>query len=254
MIESSVHIAGRILRELARSRRVLLLWVLFPALMLLLFGSVYAASRGGAGPSFTATAPGILLGAALFFSCLAGPVSLLVGERERRTLRRLLLTPLSGGSYFLGIVWAHFAIGLGQAAVVYGITFAVGGGFLGSPVLGVLILLLSIVAYNGAGFLLGARLALSTEDVNGAVAGVGVPLLVLGGTFFGTDLLPPFLHVLAQANPIFHMNEALKAVARDGSGFPEVATHVLALGGFALVAVFLGARSYRTMLDRERAS
>ena len=254
MIGTSVHVAGRILRELSRSRRVLLLWVLFPVLMLLLFGSVYADGYGGTGPSFTATAPGILLGAALFFSCLAGPVSLLVGERERRTLRRLLLTPLSGGSYFLGIVWAHFAIGLGQAAVVYGITFAVGGGFFGSPLLGLVILLLSITVYNGVGFLLGARLASSTEEVNGAVAGVGVPLLVLGGTFFDTGLLPPFLHRLAQANPIFHMNEALKAVARDGSGLPEVAGNVVALGVFALAAALLGARSYRSMLDRERAA
>jgi ABC-2 type transport system permease protein len=253
MLRLSFHVAGRILRELSRNRRVLVLWVAFPALMLLLFGWVYADEYGGIGPSFTATAPGILLGAALFFSCLAGPVSLLVGERERRTLRRLLLTPLSGGSYFLGIVWAHVVVALGQAAVVYVITFSMGGGFAGSLALGVFILVLSVTAYVGIGFYLGARLARSTEDVNGPVAAVGVPLLVLGGTFFATDMLPPFLYVVAHANPIFHMNESLKAVATGTGDFSQIVGNVAALAGSAVLAMTLGAHSYRVMLGRESA-
>jgi ABC-2 type transport system permease protein len=231
-----------------------MMWVLFPTLMLVLFGWVYAKGYGSLAASFTATAPGILLGAAMFFSCLGGPVSLLVAERERRTLRRLLLTPLSGSAYFLGIVWAHVLIALGQAAIVYGITFAVGGGFVGSIVLGGFIILLSVAAYVGVGFYLGARFAGSTEDINGPVAGIGVPLLVLGGTFFSTDLLPPFLYVLAQADPVFHMNAALRTVAAVGGGFREVSTNLIALSVFAAVAVVLGARSYREMLQEERAS
>ncbi len=231
-----------------------MLWLLFPMLMLLLFGWVYADEYGGVGAAFTATAPGILLGAALFFSCLAGPVSLLVGERERRTLRRLLLTPLSGEAYFLGIVWAHVSIALGQTAVVYGITYAVGGGFAGSIALGLLILVLSVTTYVGVGFYFGAKLAGSTEDVNGPVAAIGVPLLVLGGTFFATDMLPPFLYLAAHANPIFHMNEALKPVASGAGGLSDVADHVLALACAAGLAIILGARSYRAMLFEQRVA
>jgi ABC-2 type transport system permease protein len=228
------------------------MWGLFPTLMLVLFGWVYADGYGGLDLSFTATAPGILLGAALFFSCLAGPVSILVGERERHTLRRLLLTPLSGGAYFLGIVYAHLLIAAGQAAVVYGITVSVGGGFIGSLPLGGLIVLLSVTVYVGVGFFLGARFAGSTEDINGPVAAIGVPLLVLGGTFFPTDLLPPFLYVLAQADPIFHMNTALKVVAGGEGGLREVAVNVGALVAFAAAAIVLGARSYHKMLRQEQ--
>lgn len=254
MLKDSLHVARRIVVELARNRRVLLMWVLFPILMLILFGWVYAKGYGGLAPSFTATAPGILLGAAMFFSCLAGPVSLLVGERERRTLRRLLLTPLRGSAYFLGIVWAHVLIAVGQLAIVYGITVAVGGGFLGSFALGGLIIILSVTTYVGVGFFLGAKLSGSTEDINGPVAGIGVPLLVLGGTFFSTDLLPPFLYVLAQADPVFHMNIALRTVASGVGGLREVAANVAALGVFAVAAVAIGARSYRNMLQEERSS
>ncbi len=85
-------VARRILLELARTRRSLVFWIVFPTLMLLLFGTIYAGGKKP-GTSFDHTAPGILVGAALFFSCLGGTVSLLAAERERRTLRRLLFCP-----------------------------------------------------------------------------------------------------------------------------------------------------------------
>jgi ABC-2 type transport system permease protein len=87
-------VAGRILTENVRQRRTLIFWAVFPALMLLLFGWIYGSNPAMPGSSDT-TPAGILIGAALFFSCLGGSVSILVVERERRTLRRLLISPLS---------------------------------------------------------------------------------------------------------------------------------------------------------------
>ena len=252
MLADSVVVAGRVLEELRRNRRLLFFWVVFPTLMLLLFGWVYADGYGGLGPSFSATAPGILIGAAMFFSCLSGPVALIVGERERRTLRRLMASPLSGKSYFLGVVWAHLGIAAGQVALVYGITYGVGGSFQGSIMLGVVIVALSAVAYVGLGFVFGARLARRTEDVTGLVAAVGVPLLVLGGTFFTTDMLPPFLYAVAQLDPIFHMNEAFRGAAYGDIPVADMAGSLLFLALFAPVSLVLGARSYARMLDRER--
>lgn len=249
----SLALTARILTQLARSRRTLTLFILFPAAMLVLFGWV-GADEMGIGPAFTSAAPGILIGAGLFFSCLGGPVSLLVAERERRTLRRLLAAPLEGHCYLLGVVLAHVAVGFAQVGLVYGLTYAVGGRFEGSILLGILVIALSILAYVGLGVFFGARVARSAEDVNGAVAGIGVPLLVLGGTFFSTEMLPPFLHALAQADPIFHMNEVLKAVARRGAGLEEVIGGLGLLLVLALTSLALGARSYNRMLAAERAA
>lgn len=205
-------VANRILIELVRMRRSLIFWIVFPTLMLLLFGLIYA---GGTGTtrSFDSTAPGILIGAALFFSCLGGPVALIVAERERRTLRRLLLSPLKPISYFFGIVAAYLIIAFGQTGVVYGIAFLFGGRFHGSLLLGLLIIVLSVFSFVGAGFFFGARFTKRTEDVNGPVAAFGVPLLVLGGTFFPVSILPPYLLALAYLDPIFHMNQAMKGVS-----------------------------------------
>lgn len=247
-------VAGRILRELARTRRTLLFWILFPTLMLLLFGSVYETPDGGMAQSFTRTAPGILIGAALFFSCLSGPLTVIVGERERRTIRRLLVSPLSGSAYFLGVLWAHIIIAFGQAAIIYGITLSVGGEFHGNLWLGALIIILSVAAYAGIGVMFGAFLAKRTEDATGPVAAIGVPLLVLGGTFFPVEILPPFLFRLAQFDPIFHMNKAMRSVWIEGAGLSDVFNSVFLLALMALISIALGAVSYSAMLRRERIS
>lgn len=248
-------IAARILIELWRTRRSLIFWGVFPALMLVLFGLIFAgdgAGGNGTAGSFDRTAPGILVGAALFFSCLGGPIALIVAERERRTLRRVLLSPLNPVSYFLGIVTAFLVVALGQTVIVYGIAALFGARFHGAYSLGVLIVVLSVFCYVGLGFLFGAHFAKRAEDVNGPVAAFGVPLLVLGGTFFSVSILPEYLLVIDYANPVFHMNQALKAVSAEARGAGEIGVHLAFLAGFTLVSLLLGIRSYKTLLKQEK--
>jgi ABC-2 type transport system permease protein len=253
LVSQTAAVARRILTELVRTRRSLVFWVVFPTLMLLLFGTMYAGGKGP-GISFDHTAPGILVGAALFFSCLGGTVSLLAAERDRRTLRRLLVSPLSPAAYFLGITAAFLVIAAGQALIVYGVARSFGGRFHGAFPLGALIIALTVCVYVGLGFFFGARFARRTEDVNGPVAGFGVPLLVLGGTFFPVSLLPPSLLALAQVDPVFHMNQALKGVWAEARTLAEVGVHVAVLAAFAALALGLGIHSYRAMLAQEKRS
>ena len=115
----AIAVARRVLTEYARQRRNLVFWAAFPTLMLLLFGAMYRSSRS----ALDTTPAGILIGAALFFSCLGGTVSLIVGERERRTLRRLLVSPLGPAAYFLGMVLALLVMSftpLGHAPIAVG--------------------------------------------------------------------------------------------------------------------------------------
>lgn len=230
------------LLEFTRSRRVLWLWVVFPVSMLVLFGWVRAESLGGIGRSFAFTAPGILVGAALFFSCLGGSVSVIVAEKERGTLRRLWASPMGPREYFGGLVLAHVVVALGQAVLVYGITYLVGGRIEGSVGGSVSVLMLCATTYVGAGFIIGTRYASGTEEINGMVAGIGVPLLVLGGTFFSTDLLPPVLMDIARLNPVFHMNRAVTAVARGQTGIGEAWPSVVALCVFTVAAAVVAGR------------
>lgn len=249
----TLAVAQRILTELIRRRRSLIFWSIFPISVLLLNGMILAerAKLTTAKAFETAAAP-TLVGAALFFSCLGGSVATVVAEREQQTLKRLFISPLSGTSYFLGIFVAHSCIGFSQAALVFILSTALGGRFQGSVLLGCLIVLLSIIAYVGVGFVLGTQFARRTEDVNSLVAAFGVPLLILGGAFLPASLFPQKLLNIAQYNPIYHMNEALINVWASGKDVAEIDSHLWFLGIFAFLTVAGGWLSYRRTLSVER--
>ncbi|MFY7901493.1 MAG: ABC transporter permease, partial [Rubrivivax sp.] len=158
VLSQSLAVARRILAEQVRQWRGLLFWALFPALMLLLFGLIYR-ENPALSAGFSQVPAGILIGGALFFSCLGGTTVILVAERERRTLRRLLLSPLAPAAYFLGIVGALSVVAAGQTLVVVGIAAALGAPYRGSVALGLAVVALSVVAYVGLGFFFGTRFA-----------------------------------------------------------------------------------------------
>jgi len=246
-------IAQRILLELLHRRRSLIFWAIFPGTVLVLNALILQErAQLTTAEAFASAAPPSLVGAALFFSCLGGSVATVVAEREHHTLKRLFLSPLSGFSYFLGIFVAHSVIGLGQSGLVWAIARSQGAEFQGNPWLGLSIILLSILAYVGVGFILGTQLARRTEDVNALVATFGVPLLILGGTFLPASLFPDSLLRLAELNPIYHMNEALLGIAANGDALTDIAQHVWFLGIFAGAMVIAGWLSYVRMLQVER--
>ena len=249
----TLAVARRILIELGRRRRSLIFWGVFPVLVLLLNGFILEERANlETAQAFEQAAPATLVGAALFFSCLGGSVATVVAEREQQTLKRLFISPLSGVSYFLGIFVAHSAIGIGQTLLVWAIAAFLGAQFQGAVWLGAFIILLSILAYVGVGFILGTQFARRTEDVNALVAAFGVPLLILGGAFLPASLFPDNLLKLAEFNPIYHMNEALLGVAANGETFADIASHLGFLTIFAMLMVAGGWLSYDRMLQVER--
>ena len=248
-----VAVTQRILRELFKRKRSLIFWSIFP-ISILLINSYIIAERAKVGVPFAMkiSAPSSLIGAALFFSCLGGTVATVVREREQKTLKRLFISPLRGISYFLGIFFAHSLIGLGQTILIYGILFLVGKSISGSIWLGSITIILSIISYVGVGFILGTQLAKRTEDVNAIVATVGVPLLIVGGTFFPSSLFPNKLLKIAQFNPIFHMNEALIDLWGKGKYWEDIQGHFLFLLIFSIVMILSGWYCYERMVQSEK--
>ncbi|PZV00809.1 MAG: ABC transporter substrate-binding protein [Leptolyngbya sp.] len=249
----TLAVAQRILVELGRRRRSLVFWAIFPVVLLILNSLILQERlQITLAEAYTQAAPSTLVGAALFFSGLGGSVATVVSEREQKTLKRLFLSPLSGVSYFLGIGLAYGVIGLTQAALVYAIALSQGATLDGNPLANLLIVVLSIAAYVGVGFVLGTQLARRTEDVNALIAAFGIPLMILGGTFLPTAFFPDSLAQLTRYNPIYHMIEALSGVVVEGSTLADVGEHVQFLGLFAIAMVVAGWLAYRRMVQVER--
>jgi ABC-2 type transport system permease protein len=179
-------------------------------------------------------------------------MAILATERERGTLRRLLMSPLRPAAYFMGIVLALAVVAAVQTVIVYAIAWPLGARFHGSLWLGAAVLALCVLGYVGLGFVFGARWARSADDISGPLSAFGVPLLVLGGTFFPMQLIPDFMMPVVRWNPVLHMTEALKAVGARGAGAADIGGDLAFLAIFGAVALALGALSYRRMLADER--
>jgi ABC-2 type transport system permease protein len=81
LLTQTLAVAQRLLLEQWRQKRGLIFWSVFPATMMLLFGLVYA-HNANMRAGLDAAAAGILVGAALFFSCLGGTVSVIAADRQ----------------------------------------------------------------------------------------------------------------------------------------------------------------------------
>ncbi len=250
---SAIGVAQRILWELLRRKRSLIFWLVFPLIILLLSGLIFA-DRGGLElkEALQFAAPPSLVGAAFFFSCFGGTVAIIVAEREQNTLKRLFISPLSGLAYFCGIFLALAWIALGQTLAVLVLVYSLESSYQGSWLLGLGILILSVAAYVGAGLILGTHLARRTEDVNALVATLGLPLLILGGAFFPTTIFPKSLKAIAVYNPVYHMTEALGQVWANGDTAVAIQDHLLFLSLFTVAMIGGGWIAYQQMLSRER--
>jgi ABC-2 type transport system permease protein len=164
----------------------------------------------------------------------------------------LLASPLHPAAYFLGVVLAQLLLAVVQVVMLYTIAWLIGARYHGSLWLGGLILLLSVFAYVGMGFFLGARFARRSEEVVVALSAIGVPLLVLGGTFFPLEIMPRTMQAVAQLNPMLHMNQAFKGVAAYSLGIAELRFELAFLLLFCGLSLALGVRSYRQMLLLEQ--
>jgi ABC-2 type transport system permease protein len=251
--QSSFGVSQRILLELWHRKRSLIFWLVFPLVVMVLHALIFAERSGLTFPeALQLAAPPSLVGAAFFFSGLGGTLAVIVSEREHCTLRRLLISPLSGGAYFCGVFLAQGAIAIGQTVAVL-LAVKVGNAPIeGSLPLLALLLALSLCSYVGGGLVLGTFLAHRTEDVNALVATFGIPLLILGGAFFPSSIFPESLTAIAIYNPVYHMTEAVSGVWAYGFGWRDILPHLRFLGIFSAAMILAGALAYRQLLQRER--
>jgi ABC-2 type transport system permease protein len=149
-------------------------------------------------------------------------------------------------------VLSQLLLALMQVVMLYSIAFLMGARYHGSLLLGGLVLLLCVFSYVGMGFFLGVRFARRSEEVVVALSAIGVPILVLGGTFFPLEIMPQAMQNLAQINPILHMNQAFKGVAAYGKNFVDILFELIFLLVFCGLCLTLGLGSYQQLLDSDK--
>ncbi|TQJ90048.1 ABC transporter permease [Streptomyces sp. SLBN-31] len=238
-------IYGRYLRQSLRSRFALLFGVLMPLLYLLFFGPLLTglplASRG---TSWQVLVPGLLLQLGLFGAAFAGFT--IIMENGQGVVERMRVTPVSRLALLLGRVLRDATVFVFQAVLLV-LAAAVMG--LRAPLAGILIgfafVALLTVSLGSLSYALAFKVR-TPQEFGPMVNALTMPSMLLSGLMLPMSLAPAWLDVLSHFVPFRYLVDAVRDAYVGSYVTDHMAYGVLVALGFALLAVTVGTRVFRT--------
>lgn len=181
---------------------------------------------------------GLMWGA---IGCTAAFGVALVMERVRGTLTRIRTAPLGAWQILAGKALACLAVNLAVAALLLGLAWSVFGVAPHSPVLLVLALLCTAIAFVG----LMLVLSLFGKTEHGAATiywGVLTLLAMVGGAMVPELLMPPILRTIGALSPVKWAIYAVEGALWREMSLSELAPALLALAGFGAACYAIATR------------
>src|SRR5262245_20698913 len=226
-----------------RSFRLTLLqpvWVFIglsqPILYLLLFGplleKVVQAPGFPEGGAWNIFVPGLLVQIALFGGAFVGFG--LVAQIRYGVVERLRVTPVSRTALLLGMALRDIVILEVQALVLIGLSIPLGLHIDPAGVLVTMAILALVGLALGSGSYVIALVTKSEDARAPVVNSIAIPLLLLSGMLLPMALAPEWLRTVAQADPLLHAVEGIRAVFLGHPGDQSV---FVGLAMFAILAV-----------------
>lgn len=231
--------AARVLRQLLHDHRSVAMLLVLPSLLIGLFAWLFDGT-----PVFQQIGPSVL---ALFPFILMFLITSITTLRERRsgTLERLLTTPLGRGDLIVGYAIAFALAAIVQAAIAVGFSVVVCGLEVDGPLwqLGGVAVLDAVLGV--AMGLFASAFATTEFQAVQFMPLIVFPQLILGGVFMPRDQMPEALFAVSNWLPLSSAIDAMQAVATGAEDSWDLVGPVLALAGFAVAFLVLGALTLR---------
>ncbi len=221
--------------------------LLFPVLLLLLFGAAFGDMP--AGPTYQGQrfidyyAPALLALIAGTVGLMSVPVKT-ASEREYKVLKRFRVAPISPLVYLGADVLMNLLVNLAGAA------FTILVGWLvfdlqmpRNPVGVILATFVTALAFAALGYLI-AGLAPTARIAQVVGMVIFFPMMFVSGVSLPVELLPDWLRAVSKALPMTHAVNLLQGLWA-GAGAADFATAWLVLVGLTLLAGGFGARLFR---------
>ncbi|MCZ2812279.1 ABC transporter permease [Modestobacter sp. VKM Ac-2979] len=245
--------AGVELKEFFRQRESVVFTLMFPVILLLVFGAVLDYELGS-GVSFTQYFMAGVIAAGILGASLQNMAIGIATERSDGTLKGLAGTPMPKSAYFVGkvvqvlvVTVAIVAILLVIGVVFYDVDLPSGADWLifawvaalGSAACTLLGIAVSSLARNG-------------RSASATVTPVALVLQFISGVFFQFSEVPTWLQTVAAVFPLKWMAQGLRSVflpdalaAQEPAGSWELGRVALVLAIWCVVGLVLCVRTFR---------
>lgn len=241
-------IGGLELSKLRRDPTELLTRAVQPLLWLLVFGQVFARTHAiptGSMDYIDFLAPGVLAQSVLFVSIFYGIA--VIWERDLGIVHKFLVSPTPRTALVLGKAVGAAVRALAQAAIVYALAIAMGVKLAWHPLaLAGVGLVIALGAALFATFsLIIACIVKTRERFMGIGQVLTMPLFFASNAIYPTELMPAWLHRVAQANPLTYEVDALRTLMlAQGTSVFGLAMDGAVLAGTLLVLVLVAGAMY----------
>jgi len=182
--------------------------------------------------------PGIL-GMAIMMSAIIGISTGISQYRERKLLKRLSATPLKVRTFLIAEVLSFLFMNIIQITLI----ILVAKIFFDVNVYGNYLLIYMVGILGSISFLnIGFAVAGYSKNVKTAEAlsqVVAMPMMMLSGVFFPSDILPKFLAGAVEYLPLTPVIKSLREIALNAGSFEAISTNLLYIGAWIIISFFL---------------
>ncbi len=224
-----------------------------PVLWLVVFGQVLAQVRGiqtGQLSYLAFITPGILAQSVLFSAIFYGIA--IIWERDLGVVHKLLVSPARRSSLVFGKAVAAGFRGILQAVVIYLIALAMQVALRPDPV--AIILVLAAVMLGSGIFATFSLIIACIVKTRERFMGIGqlltMPMFFASNAIYPLDIMPDWLRVIAQINPLTYLIDALRGLMiRGGESMHGYAADFTVLLAVFAVMLFVAVRLYPTLAE-----
>jgi ABC-type multidrug transport system permease subunit len=186
-----------------------------------------------------------LLGMNVMSSGMWGVGWVIVEDRQKKLLKRIVATPVRRSQYLAAFLIMRMIFLAVEVPILLGFAMLA----FGTPLRGRLLDLAALVAlgalaFAGLGLLVGSR-ARNSQTVAGLINVVMLPMFVVSGVFFSSRHFPEATQPFIRALPLTALNDGLRAIMNDGAGLAALGPQVLVLAAVAAGGFALALRGFR---------
>ncbi len=264
LLRSSMHRFHAEFTMFWRSREGVFFTVLFPPVMLILFGAIFGSGDvgdKGSGVTFPQYFTAGMIGTGIWSSCFQNLGVTVPIERDNGALKRLYATPMPKSAYFIGKILLVGSLSLLEIVVL----MAMGRAFYHVPIppvdkLGTLawVFVLGVTACTLLGLAI-AGIMRNARSASAVVLPIAILLQFVSGVYFVFGDLPGWLRVFGSIFPLRWMTLGLRSVylpdsfaqSEPGNSWQHPLT-ALVLLAWCVVGLVVTLRTFRWMSERER--
>ena len=206
--------------------------------------SIREETTGGSPDFVNQFLPGIVTMYVLFAITLSARI--IVEERRRGTLERLLTTRLSVGQLFIGKWFAGISRGFVQTIILLILAYAVFQIFTPLSFLSSLVVAIIFAAAGGAIGLIIASIARREEGASWIAVVFSIVTFMFGGTFFEIAK-DSAMYILSRLSINSYANDAFNEIIVEGGSLGDIVPQLTVLLGVMVVGLIISRLLFRVM-------